>query len=178
MTHHKSLIPLFFFTICLACNTNGEKESIDYGTAKISNARQEINAREHHNFTCEKRTEENPFGNFTELELDENELRFTNIESSLFEGRTINFKINKMLNISEVSYNEWIDVIHNDRTEKYKVVESGINLNIDPFKTEGQELVADYYLKVKHTTDFKWSWNKDVNYFIVTGRFKCNKNMW
>ena len=178
MTNHKSIILLLFFVISHSCKTSGKEQSVNYGKAIISNARQEVNAREYHYFSCEKRTEENPYGNFTELDLDENALHFTNIQSNPYESRTIKFTINKKLNISEVSYNEWFDLIQEDRTEKYKVVESGVNLSIDPFKTTGQDLVADYYLKVEHTTNFKWSWNEDPKYFTVTGRFKCEKNMW
>ncbi len=178
MRNYKSLFLLLFLLLNFSCQTNAKKESIDYGSAIISDDRQEIDAREHHYFSCEKWTEENPFGSFTELDLDENELQFKNTASSAFEGRIIIFKIKKNLNISEVSYEEWFDVIQEDRAENFEVVECGINMNLNPFEMSGQELVATYFVKVKQTTEYKWSWNKEPNFFTITGRFKCNKNMW
>jgi len=177
----KIFIPFVFIcsiSIFLSCEKSEKKKSMNFGKAQISEARQERNARGNYYFQCEKRTEEQPFGEFTEVTVDSKEFQFTNTENGAFEGRIIKFKIDESLKILDVTYDEWYDVIHNDRTENFEIVECGINLNINPFEMAGQELVADYFVKVKQTTDYRWSWNEEANFFTITGRFECNKDVW
>ncbi|WP_010519151.1 hypothetical protein [Croceivirga radicis] len=169
------LITLLLISVsCL----DSSHEKLEFGHAVISNQRQDIKARMHYYFKCDKRIEEEPFGTFTQLEMDNSMLRITNIENGGFEGRTIKFIIDDSLKILDSNYNEWYDVIYDNRTENYEVIECGINLNQNPFQSSGQELIGDYFVKVKHTTDFKWSWKEKVEFFVITGRFKCDKNVW
>ena len=146
------------------------------GHAVIGNQRQDIKARMHYYFQCTGRTEVETFGTFTTLKLSGSKLRITNTENAGFEGRTIEFTIDDSLKILESNYYEWYDVINNDSIENYEVLECGINLNRNPFKSKRQGLIGDYFIKVKHVTDFKWSWKEKVDIFVITGRFKCNKN--
>lgn len=94
----------------------------------------------------------NPNSNFEGLNLEflsPSQLQISNRYSSGFTGHTITFKLTKQMDLKEVTYNYWTDVLDLENLRTYKVKKADLKINQNPFrKTIGFR--GNYTLEIEH----------------------------
>lgn len=99
-----------------------------------------------------------------------NEIWIYNCFNSEFAGETTLIKVNKNLKIKSVYYDYWTDVIDENLTE-FKVVDSIISFNKNPFKSNG-EIEFSYKLKVNEVSFIS---NKTINSKVISVKTKSKE---
>jgi hypothetical protein len=101
----------------------------------------------------------------------ENEIKISNSYSSGFTGNNITFRINRNLEIKNVTYSYWTDVLDSKNKISYKIKKTSLKLNQNPFnKTNG--LRGMYILEIEHF------WNNSLTKTeTFKGKFKTFKGI-
>ncbi len=92
---------------------------------------------------------ENDFKSLSFNFKSDSDLEIMNNYNAVFMGYNITFKINKLLEIKDITYNYWTDKIDLDNVITYKVSKANLNLSQNPFdKVNG--LRGKYILEIEH----------------------------
>lgn len=116
----------------------------------------------------------NPKSNFESLNLDflsTSELKIINRYSSGFTGNTVTFNLTKQMNLQEVTYNYWTDVIDFENLRSYKVKKADLKLSKNPFDKQ-IGLRGNYTLEIEHYVNDTLVKNEEFK-----GKFKIFEGM-
>ncbi len=94
----------------------------------------------------------NPESNFESLNLEflsPSQLQISNRYSSGFTSHTITFKLTKQMDLKEVTYNYWTDVLDLENLRTYKVKKADLKINQNPFR-KAIGFRGNYALEIEH----------------------------
>ena len=168
----KKVVYLFVMILFLNCSEISKRDKQHFENAKISDVKFSQYSEFENEFIFKDSVEDFDNG-YCKIDLNKENLKILNYKNDGYEITTIEFEIDKNLEIEEIKYSYSDDTEDGSKTE-YEVIDAKININKNPFEQNSKLITASYILKIRETIipyEF-WKFRDQTEYYF-NGKIEC-----